>query len=750
LAKASTPTPAPDGALANWTLMVYMAAGQSPDLDMVAVRDLKEMERGIGSDPNVHVVVQINRNWPPSAQLYQVHHNGSKFIEQLDTVTNMGDGAVLTKFVREVAANPRFKARNYGLILWGHAYGLGFGRDHNDPLFLAEIKDAAAAFAAARQEQPWSKPGTGGILELLGTNACAMSYIEAAYEMREVAQFMVASQITMPFAGWPYEAILGEIESADTPFALARSIIDAYVNQFNDLPGGNKLTMTALNLTRAGGLNMLVHELAVAIKESIRTYGPATLSFFRDVFMGAAAGDVRPLIDVVRLCEALSQEDAEVSPRVRKAASKLAEALRYGSPGNPAFIAHHRRDPELDDLNGVGIYAPFVTDDGNLGLLGLSDPDRTEKKSEKEATGRTMYEALQLFKLDALDTPLQSSAPRHSAWPALVYRALQRTIPRDLQLAIDGISEMRNGDRADVAQIIMAIDSSLNQLDRAVARAGDSILELSQQSMPLGTAQIKPKNKASKVSQATKAGKASNGKAGPDDAEPKTFDRRHLVLLAPVPRDPHASTSKAPAAKSAPPDVVHEAVEQLIRVERALAEVERTIRRGFTNARFGLGPLSSAAPGFINEPPKSGSGVEPPKSGGGVEPPKSGGGVPGLPLLANGGGDLRVDLAMTRVCDLFQQVGQALAQLEDAASEVETMVRAQLAPTNPPVDGQSGTIERAFLLLQDASSAARRTMRRVLAHPVYGLGPAEAELTFDARQELARGGGLDKRHLRLL
>ena len=31
-----------------------------------------------------------------------------------------------------------------------------------------------------------------------------MSYAEAAFELRESADFLVASQISMPFAGWPY------------------------------------------------------------------------------------------------------------------------------------------------------------------------------------------------------------------------------------------------------------------------------------------------------------------------------------------------------------------------------------------------------------------------------------------------------------------------------------------------------------------------------------------------------------------
>ena len=60
--------------------MVYMAAGDSHQLDTVAVRDLKEMELGCKKNPNVNVVVQINRHWPNAAQQYEITETGSRLI----------------------------------------------------------------------------------------------------------------------------------------------------------------------------------------------------------------------------------------------------------------------------------------------------------------------------------------------------------------------------------------------------------------------------------------------------------------------------------------------------------------------------------------------------------------------------------------------------------------------------------------------------------------------------------------------
>src|SRR5262249_32287547 len=53
-----------------WTVMVYMQASNSEDLDGYAVKNLLEMEKGV----NEHswVVVQIKRPWPAAPQKYVI------------------------------------------------------------------------------------------------------------------------------------------------------------------------------------------------------------------------------------------------------------------------------------------------------------------------------------------------------------------------------------------------------------------------------------------------------------------------------------------------------------------------------------------------------------------------------------------------------------------------------------------------------------------------------------------------------
>ncbi len=56
----------------------------------------------------------------------------------------------------------------------------------------------------------------------------------------------------------------------------------------------------------------------------------------------------------------------------------------------------------------------------------------------------------------------------------------------------------------------------------------------------------------------------------------------------------------------------------------------------------------------------------------------------------------------------------------------------------------------AFGVLGEVALQARRTIRGVLAHPVYGLGPGPEGLGQAERDALATAAGLNRRNLALL
>ena len=172
------------------------------------------MEAGVRENPHVQVLVQIQRHWPAVPQRYLLQSgalpkvmSGSrpndgdkdeKEDEDDDALLNMGTSRVLGKFLTTGLREGRKSgAEKYCLVLWGHAFGLGFGRDHGDALQLNELQKALGEFSKAR----------GGPLEILATNSCTMSYIEAAYELKDDVKYLAASQVFVPLTGLPYKEI---------------------------------------------------------------------------------------------------------------------------------------------------------------------------------------------------------------------------------------------------------------------------------------------------------------------------------------------------------------------------------------------------------------------------------------------------------------------------------------------------------------------------------------------------------------
>ena len=134
------------------------------------------------------------------------------------------------------------------------------------------------------------------------------------------------------------------------------------------------------------------------------------------------------------------------------------------------FIVRHDQHPDFDDLNGIGIFAPFVTDEADLNRLqllsasenGHSSNQHAKGSKEDEVTGQEEYERLEIFGPKAM-------------WPRLVYDDLRQEISPEITNSIVALDASSLQDRNDVTQIILAIDSTFNKLDRVLSSARECI-----------------------------------------------------------------------------------------------------------------------------------------------------------------------------------------------------------------------------------------------------------------------------------
>ena len=738
----------------KWTVLVYMAAQDNHDLDAHAARDLREMERGVSGD--CHVFVQIKRPWPQRPHRYEIKDGDSCLVNGIVAETNMGAGGTLESFLSWALQHDterQYGTEQYFLVLWGHAFGLGFGRDHGDGLSLPELHDALKTFKSTR---------SGKRIELLGANACAMSYAEAAFELKDVADYLVASQIAVPFAGWPYESILKRLPTSADGAALGRIVVESYVKSFTSSPTDDQVAMTLLDLGKAGGLLGHLEGLTRAISDVLghtRSVAQDRLAEIRTAFFATAAGDVRPLLDLYDLCEelkALSQDlktlEPEFDPKAFDDLEAAADALRkFMTPATDqvgmsviepsedlrakSFVLYHKRHPELEGLHGVGVFAPFVTDDLQLRRLDLLDADDSNGKHRTAASravprGRRAYHHLAL--------------PSKSGWDVLVYDDLRRELEHDVLTCIECTGAMTREEKAAVVQMLVGVNSTFERLDRTLMATGQSVTQILD-------------GKVSGTGRQQEGQPAGNHESFPaltgfgdlhlfldDDLEAlfaKSATTTAAVLSSlVVTGGPESSPAYGPAVGIAA---------ALRKMELAVARTEKAARRTLTHGTLGLGPgggFREVKPGMGEVKPGMGE-VKP---GMGEVKPGMGEVKPGMGVLAMDGPTIA-----TTVVELYVQVGQSLGQVEGAARDFE---RALAAAITGPSPGEVGVarkladrlIKRRFRVLTEASSAARLTLRRVLAHPVCGFGPGPGPLDFDTRRDLARVAGLNTASLKLL
>ena len=296
---------------AQWTILAYLAADN--DLEGAALADIKEMER-VGSRPGqVEIVVQVDRgasddrpngDWHTARRYYITRGRSrrritSTLLADLGDV-NTGDPRVLEDFLAfGVRAYP---AERYALIIWNHGSGVyvpeemlavSGARSHGGVGGVPDIMPLQphSPFPAMSEPVPRLDPLGFGLayddrsgdcldtleiervlatghrllgrkIDLVGMDACLMAMLEIAWQIRDHARVLVASEEIEPGTGWPYAAILRDLiaRPAMGPAELATTIVRRYAASYR-WPG-HGVTQSAIDLSRLDELVDAVDRLA--------------------------------------------------------------------------------------------------------------------------------------------------------------------------------------------------------------------------------------------------------------------------------------------------------------------------------------------------------------------------------------------------------------------------------------------------------------------------------------------------------
>ncbi len=235
--------------LAEWTVMYYLMGENN--LEKRISENL--FEAWIGSDK--HPTDQVNHvllmdsfytETPPGYFRAGSPYPPNRFFSE-----DFAKAATLRDFLQRAKA--QYPARKYALVISSHGAGWkSIGPDEGtkgtrgfDSLYMSELYSAL----------------NGEFLELLVLDACMMANLEVAYQVRDVAHYMVASEDVIPAAGINYTKLAETLnqnpgwDGRKLGEYVTVTYMDKYVSD-----GKKRLTMSLIDLTK-------IREVAQAVDE---------------------------------------------------------------------------------------------------------------------------------------------------------------------------------------------------------------------------------------------------------------------------------------------------------------------------------------------------------------------------------------------------------------------------------------------------------------------------------------------------
>ena len=212
-----------------WTVLVYMVADDPQGgelLDQQANRELDQIIYAtLGIDrADLNVAVQIDYRSQRDVWRRIIGRGTWKQPE-----SNAADPETLYGFFNW--AKDACPAERYLLMFWGHSRGpFGLFTDGDDWKYVAQtltLPELRTALQAAVEciKQP---------IDIVVFKDCYMSTLETAFELKDLATFVVASQALVPIEGWPYREMFEGLANQKDPQKAAVKIVNDLEEHYSD------------------------------------------------------------------------------------------------------------------------------------------------------------------------------------------------------------------------------------------------------------------------------------------------------------------------------------------------------------------------------------------------------------------------------------------------------------------------------------------------------------------------------------
>jgi hypothetical protein len=338
------------GTQKKWTFLLYGAGDNN--LSQFIENNVNDMEK-VGSDANTHLVSQLDLSQGDCKRYYITKDDQpgihSPMLENMGPRVDMSNPKTLTDFIVWGAKN--FPGEHLALSISDHGGGTAgaIADDRDGHGGMMKPQDIKKAIKDAEDQ-------LGKKLDVLGFDCCLMANTECAYEFKDVANYLLASEETEGGAGWPYNKVLSDEAVKRLQEALKHRInVDPkefsieMVKHAGDVQG-DLPTMSTTDLGKMGDVARKIDTFAQAILKTdtpmseLKLLGTKTQSFtgFKDIF---------------DFCDRVTRDETIKDPALKAAAKEVMVSLE-GKDGREGAILANEHSSSYPNAHGLQIELP--------------------------------------------------------------------------------------------------------------------------------------------------------------------------------------------------------------------------------------------------------------------------------------------------------------------------------------------------------------------------------------------------------
>lgn len=329
------------------TLLVYMIANNS--LDSYATNNIQSMIEG-ATKKNLNggnlIIYYAPRGATPT--LLEIKENANGVVTQNNvkdySAQSAVDPDVMQHVIKDVAS--LYPADSYGLILWSHGTSWlpsdyqsklkSFGQDGDNWMEIDEL----------------AKGLPDDFFDYILFDACYMASVECAFELKDKADYILASPTETMATGWPYQSMLPYFF---TQTAQLEKIAELFYNYYNAQSGDYQTaTVSLVQTSELDALASIVREI-MADKTDNDIFALDRSLMQKLDFLPKGPYVVNPcmLYDLDDFIKQLATTE-----QYTRFAASLNKVVVYEAHTETAYFAALRQSYPIKNCSGLSVYTP--------------------------------------------------------------------------------------------------------------------------------------------------------------------------------------------------------------------------------------------------------------------------------------------------------------------------------------------------------------------------------------------------------